>query len=210
MYLLQLIRAIWVVAILINLSAVIWFILGTTANFQRGIDLVSTVILVYFGIPSILLIILSIFLFIKRWLPASSWGIVALSVIILCMLSLSPTLFKNVNKSGWLLENVVTDTLQITADGQYEYQFELVNLFQKNSNARLYVKRISDGEEMRISLDMPLNKIKGLSEEKVNYWVVMDGTSEKDKYIMHTTSKFPLPDRKYKVDLEKREAVKTE
>lgn len=100
--------------------------------------------------------------------------------------------------------------MQITTDGQYEYQLELVNLFQKNSNARLYIKRISDGEEMHIPLDMHLNKIKGLSEEKVNYWVMMDGTFEKDKYIMHTTSKFPLPDKKYKVDLEKREAVKTE
>lgn len=46
-------------AILINLSGVLWFILGSTANFQRGIDLISTVILIYAGIPSILLIVMS-------------------------------------------------------------------------------------------------------------------------------------------------------
>lgn len=207
---LHLLRFIWILAILINISSIIWFIFGTTANFQREADLVSTVIFVYFGIPSILLIILSIILLFKGWIPSSSWGIVIVSIIILSMLSISPTLFKNVTTSGWLSENVVTDTLQITADGQYEYQFELINLFQKNSNARLCIKRISTGEEIRFPLDMPINKIKVLSRGKVNYWIVMEETAEKDKYILYTTSEFPLSDEKYEIDVRKREAVKVQ
>lgn len=210
MLLLQLIRVIWALVILVNLSAVMWFILGTTANFQRGIDLVSTVVLVYFGIPSILLIILSIILLFKRWPPSSLWGIIAVSIIIISMLSLSPILFKNVNTSGWLTENITTDTLQKTTDGQYEYQLELINLFQKNSYARLYLKNIPTSEEMRIPLDIPVTKIRGLSEGKVNYWITLEATSKTDAYILYTTSKFPLPIEKYEVDVKIGKAIKVQ
>ncbi|GGG17372.1 hypothetical protein ACFOHW_04030 [Paenibacillus abyssi] len=207
---LQVLRVIWVLATLVNLFAVVWFVFGTTANFQRGIDLVSTVILTYFGIPSILLIVLSSILLFKGWSPSSAWGIVIVSIMILCMLSLSPTLFKSVNTGGWLSENIVTDTLQTTADGQYEYQLELINLFQKNSFARLYIKNNSTGEEMRIPLDMPVNTIKGLTKEKENYWIMLEGTSEADKYILYTTPRFPLSDETYEVSMKKREAKKQE
>lgn len=208
MLLLYIIRIIWILAILIDLSAVIWFIFGSTANFQREIDLVSTVIFVYFGIPSILLIIVSLILLIKGWIPTTVWGTVAVSIIILCMLSLSPTLFKNVNTSGWLSENIEVDTLQITEDGKYEYQIELINLFQKNSHARLYIKSSSTGEEMRIPLEIPVNNIRVLSKGKVNRWISLEVTSEADKYIVHTTSNFPLPYEQYKVDVKKKESVK--
>lgn len=211
MVLLQhILRAIWILAIIINLSSIIWFIFGATANFQRGVDLVSTVVFVYFGIPSLLLIILSLILLIKGWIPTTLWGVVAVSIIILCMLSLSPTLFKNVNTSGWLSENIETDTLQITTDGKYEYQIELINLFQKNSHARLYIKSSSNGEEIRIPLDIPVNKIRVLSKGTVNRWILLEATLEEDKYIVHTTSNFPLPYKQYKVDVKKKEAVKVQ
>ncbi|NEN87132.1 hypothetical protein [Paenibacillus elgii] len=207
---LQLIRVIWALVILVNLSAVMWFILGTTANFQRGIDLVSTVVLVYFGIPSILLIILSIILLFKRWPSSSSWSIIGVFIIIICMLSLSSILFKNVNTSGWLTENITTDTLQTTADGQYEYQLELINLFQKNSYARLYLKNVSTGEEIRIPLEIPVTNIRGLSEGKVNYWIALEATSKRDVFILYTTSKFPLPNEKYEIDVKIGKAMKVQ
>lgn len=205
-----LIRVIWILAILINLSAVMWFIFGTTANFQRGMDLISTVIFVYFGIPSTLLIILSIILLFKGWIPSFPWGIVAVSIIILGMLSLSPTLFKNVNTSGWLEENVTTDSLQITTDNTYEYQIELINLFQKNSYARLYLKSTSTDEEIRIPLDIPVKEIVVLFVEKNYHLIMLEATTEADIYILHTTSKFPFPEEKYKIDVKKGEAVKVQ
>lgn len=206
--LLLLIRVIWVLAILINLSAVMWFIVGTKANFQRGMDLISTIIFSYFGIPSILLIILSIISLFKGWIPSSPWRIVAVSIMILCMLSLSPTLFKNVDTNGWLEGEVTTDTLQITTDNTYEYQLELINLFQKNSYARLYLKSTSTDEEIRITLDIPVKEIAVLFVEENYHLIMLEATSEADIYILHPTSKLPFPDEKYKIDVKKREAVK--
>ncbi|CAM4211540.1 hypothetical protein L1N85_14045 [Paenibacillus alkaliterrae] len=201
-------RVVWAIAAFINLCAVMWFIIGTTANFQRGIDLVSTVILVYFGIPSLLLIILSIVLIIKAWQPSSIWGVIGVSILILSMLTLSPPLFKNVNTSGWLTEKVTTDTLQVTADGKYEYHLELVNLFQKNSYARLYLRSISTGEELRIPLEMEIYKIKGISLGRTNFWITLEQTLEPNKYSLRTTKDFPLQDGKYDIDINKGIAVK--
>lgn len=178
---------------LINLCAVIWFVLGTTANFQRSMDLISTVILAYFGVPSVVLIILSAILIFKSWRPSSLWGILGIMVVIVSMLSLSPTLFKYVNTSGWLTEHVTTDTLQVTNDGRYAYQLEWINRFQRNSYARLYLKSLSIEEETRIPLDMKVSQIKAITVNTTdNYWIRLEQSSGPDYYLLHTTESFPL------------------
>jgi len=197
------IRLVWLVATIINLCAVVWFIFGTTANFQRGIDLVSTTILILIGIPSIVLIALSIVLFIKSWQPTTLWGGVSVIVLSVGMLVLSPTLFRNVNTEGWLTERVVTDTMQTTTDGKYEYQLEVINLHQKNSYARIYLRSVSSKEEFRIPLQMDTNLIEGISLTSPKYWISIEETLDPRKYIMKTTEHFPLRDEKYSIDLSK-------
>lgn len=209
--LLNWLRVLWISAILINLSGVIWFILGSTANFKRGIDLISTVILMFFVIPSIIIIVLSVTLLFKRW-SALKGGIIGIFFMItcMCMFLLTPTMFKSVNTSGWLTESVQTDTLQTTEDGQYEYCIEIINLFQRNSNARLYVKDVSTAEVRRIHLELPIYEIHGIGVGKVNYWVELKPASQTDKYILHTTNEFPLAGLGFEIDVSKGEALKLE
>jgi hypothetical protein len=206
--LLQLLRGIWVLAILINLCALLWFVLGSTANFQRGIDIITTVILMYVGIPSCILIIISIILLIKKWPSTLNFSVIVVIFIILTMLSLSPTLIKYVNTSGWLTENIRTDTLQRTEDGKYEYQLELVNLYQKNSYARLYLNSISTDQELRIPLEMDVYEIVGISIGKVNYWIRLEQTNDPNIYTLRTTKDFPLQDKEYDIDVNKGIAVR--
>jgi hypothetical protein len=198
----------WFITTIISLSAVVWFVIGTTANFQRSMDLVSTVVLVYFGVPSVIMILISLVLFSKRWLPTTLWEIIGVSVLMICMLALSPTLFTNVNTSGWLSEKVMTDTLQITDDGKYEYNLELINLFQRNSHAKLYMKDRFTNEEFRIPLDLQVKKIRGISIEEKVHWISLEETTEVNKYILFTNSKFPLPNEKYEIDVSKRSSTK--
>ena len=63
------IKFLWVLAIMINLSGIVWFIFGSTANFQRGIDLITTTIMIVLVPPSLLLIVLSIILLTRKWSP---------------------------------------------------------------------------------------------------------------------------------------------
>lgn len=201
-------RSVWALVILINLSAIIWFILGTTANFNRGIDLIPAVILGYIGGPSILLILLSLLFLLTGWLPSSAKGIVSFALVIISLLVFSLILYKNVDRSGWLEEHVRTDSLQVTSDHLYEYHIELINLSRRDSHARLYLKKTSTEEEIRIPLDMSLKDVAVLFIEETNYWIVLDPTSEEDTYILETTKTFPIKGLKYKIDVKKREAVR--
>ncbi|WP_246005890.1 hypothetical protein [Brevibacillus gelatini] len=167
-------KLIWLITIFINSSGVVWFVLGSTANFQRGIDLISTVILLYLGIPSILLIVVSIFLLLKKWSPTKWWESIGIFIIIIAMLLMTPQLYKNVQTNGWLTEKIRTDSIQLTSDHRYEYCLELINLFQKNSSARLYIKNIETLEEIRIQLELPTKEITGVTWDDVNYFVKLE------------------------------------
>lgn len=39
-------KIIWIVPILINIAALIWFIVGSTGGFQRGHDIVASAVLI--------------------------------------------------------------------------------------------------------------------------------------------------------------------
>ncbi|MDH6348696.1 MULTISPECIES: hypothetical protein [unclassified Brevibacillus] len=201
-------KVMWVITILVNLSGVIWFVLGSTANFQRGIDLISTVILVYLGIPSILLIVVSSFLLLKKWSPARWWEVIGVFMIMTAMLVLTPHLYKNVETSGWLTEKLETDSIQQTSDQRYMYCLELINLFQQNGSARLYLKNANTREELRIAVDLSLTKIQGISWGEVPRFIKLEPTNDANIYILHTTESFPIPNEKFEIHIQEKTSVK--
>ena len=201
-------KVMWVITILVNLSGVIWFVLGSTANFQRGIDLISTVILVHLGIPSILLIVVSSFLLLKKWSPSRWWEVIGVFMIMTAMLVLTPHLYKNVETSGWLTEKLETDSIQQTSDQRYMYCLELINLFQQNGSARLYLKNANTREELRIAVDLPLTKIQGISWGEVPRFIKLEPTNDANIYILHTTESFPIPNEKFEIHIQEKTSVK--
>ncbi|MGM0713270.1 hypothetical protein [Brevibacillus parabrevis] len=201
-------KVMWVITILVNLSGVIWFVLGSTANFQRGIDLISTVVLVYLGIPSILLIVVSSFLVLKKWSPSRWWEVIGVFMIMIAMLVMTPHLYKNVETSGWLTEKLETDSIQQTSDQRYMYCLELINLFQQNGSARLYLKNANTREELRIAVDLPLNKIQGISWGEVPRFIQLEPTNDANIYILHTTESFPIPNEKFEIHIQEKTSVK--
>jgi hypothetical protein len=201
-------KVMWVITILVNLSGVIWFVLGSTANFQRGIDLISRVILVHLGIPSILLIVVSSFLLLKKWSPSRWWEVIGVFMIMTAMLVLTPHLYKNVETSGWLTEKLETDSIQQTSDQRYMYCLELINLFQQNGSARLYLKNANTREELRIAVDLPLTKIQGISWGEVPRFIKLEPTNDANIYILHTTESFPIPNEKFEIHIQEKTSVK--
>ncbi|TGV29180.1 hypothetical protein EN829_041185 [Mesorhizobium sp. M00.F.Ca.ET.186.01.1.1] len=201
-------KVMWVITILVNLSGVIWFVLGSTANFQRDIDLISTVVLVYLGIPSILLIVVSSFLLLKKWSPSRWWEVIGVFMIMIAMLVMTPHLYKNVETSGWLTEKLETDSIQQTSDQRYMYCLELINLFQQNGSARLYLKNANTREELRIAVDLPLNKIQGISWGEVPRFIQLEPTNDANIYILHTTESFPIPNEKFEIHIQEKTSVK--
>ncbi|MEX2460402.1 MAG: hypothetical protein WD469_03750 [Paenibacillaceae bacterium] len=197
-------KVLWVVVTIINIASIAWFLLGSTANFQRSLDLIATVTLIFFWIPSILLTVLSIRLLIKGWSPSSNVAYLVLIFGIALLLIFSVFLYRGVNTRGWLTDKITSDSLKITSDKKYEYRIDLINLFQKNSHGRLYVRNVSTGEESNIAVDLHTNKIVsiGIKQGRMNYWVLMEPTDVSGRYNLNTTEEFGIPKEIFEIDVE--------
>ncbi|MFC4305963.1 hypothetical protein [Cohnella boryungensis] len=116
-------------------------------------------------------------------------------------ISLSVALSQSVSTYGWANEKIESDTVKVTADNKYEYRIDLINLFQKNSHARLYLKDSDSGTETHIPVDIQTRKIVGLGVEKVNHWVMLETTDTASEYILYTTKELGIPEEKFKIDI---------
>ncbi|MFC5405721.1 hypothetical protein [Cohnella soli] len=194
-------KVIWSFASLFSLFSLLWFILGATANFQRSLDLVSSVTLVFVGIPTFVITVLSIRLLFKGWIPTGGGMNVGLYSGILILFALSAVLIKSVHTEGWLSEKVTSDSIKYTLDNKYEYRIELINLFQKNSWARLLVKSVTTKEVKTIPVDIPTDRIAGIGTKKVNNWVWLEASEVLNHYTLFTTKELGIPEMKFDIDI---------
>lgn len=178
----------------------LYYLIGSTAFFQRNIDLIRTVVLFAVGGPVFVFIILSVLALKKDWFPTQFVGKISLLIIIIIFSLISiTTLFRYTNPHGWIKENVLKDYTQTTIDNKYEYRLELVNLFQKNSFARIYIKDISNDYETKISLDIPVCEKEviiggeGYTNSDLNIygvWSELTPSDTKGIYVLTTTELF--------------------
>ena len=219
------IKAIWITATVAVSLAMTWFLLGSTAVFQRQIDLIETAIYVFVWTPALIFIGLSVFLIKKGWTPNNIFiqigllmGIIILSVIV------TTTLFRYTNTGGWLTEIVTKNwhssvPLQKTEDGKYEYQIELINHFQRNGRARLYVRDISTGEDFVISVGIRTREIGALSVEYrpiseesrlLSAWSKLTLSDTENVYILTTTERLKYDIEAFEIDMEARTSRRIE
>jgi hypothetical protein len=191
----------WILAIILNLVSMIWFLFGTTANFQRSLDLVGTVTLIFCWVPSLLIVYLSINALIKE-LPPTNFRVL---VLILVLLILAVNLFKAVDTEGWLYDDITSHPIKTTTDGKYEYRIELINLFQKNSSERLYLRSVSTSKESFIPININTEKVGAISisSEDDWKWAEMSPTDVPDHYYLITTDELPVPTKKFLIDVKK-------
>jgi len=62
-----------------------------------------------------------------------------------------------------------SDTLRPTDDGLFEYRLDLINLFQRNARARLFVRDLTTGEEMYIPLRISVRGVGVISTPGGNF-----------------------------------------
>lgn len=194
----------WYFAIITSTISILWFLLGTTANFQRSFDLVSTVIFITAWIPSTILVTISIFMLVRNQL----FSTVNVGLILIFLYFLSVPLFKGVNTQGWLYDNIRRDPIALTTDGKYEYSIEIINLFQKNSRERLYLKNPATGQVVYISIEINDNEIGGLRNrsEKDWKWAILSPTGIPDQYELITTDLLPVTKKRLLIDISSKTA----
>ncbi|WP_037285321.1 hypothetical protein [Saccharibacillus sacchari] len=186
-----------------------WMLLGFTANFQSTIDLVGTVMLFLIGIPLTVLSSVSLYFCLsKKALPGSVMQIVII-VLSIVMISMAWHTVNRISAEGWLEEAVAADTMKTTSDDNYQYGIEIINIFQRNSYSRLFIKNIESGEEKRIEIDLPVDRIGALVLDDVN-WAYLEPTDTVNIYHLSTTDELPFPIEHFEINLETDQVKKVE
>lgn len=196
----KLIEYIFIIAIVFNLGSLIWFILGASAFFMRGLDLIMTVLLMYLGIPSLLLLTASIVILFKKKLRNNRLFIIQ-CILIIALILFGYNLYKSVDEYGWLQTRTYSETIKTTEDSKYEYKLELINMFQRNSYARLYMKNVQTEEISYISLDIKTRDIGGFSMGQEVHWGELDYTEVEGQYLLYITEEFPFPMDRFLIDV---------
>jgi hypothetical protein len=189
-------------ALIYGIASLVWFALGATAAFQRSLDIIGTTLLMLFAIPLLLMILMFVRGWAIKWTPKNVPERIGLVLVIIVMLGFSTTLFQHVGTRGWITEMVDTDALKKTEDRKYEYRIELVNLFQRNSKARLYLRDTETGEEKRIPVDIRTREIRALSIGEDTHWGMLEPADAENRYILTTTSDLRIHRETFEIDVE--------
>ncbi|WP_440115589.1 hypothetical protein [Paenibacillus sp. QZ-Y1] len=196
--------------IIFSVSSFVWFLMGSTAYFERGMDIIGTTYLWGAGIPVLLFAVVFTMLLIKRWTPTSGIDYVGICVVLILSALISAALIQSVNTHAWANEKIRSDTLKISADGEYEYRVDLINLFQRNSYARLYLKNVSTGEELYIPTEIQTHRIKTLAVGGDTHWIKLELTDNVSDYILYTTKELGIPEEKFEIDIAARTSRRIE
>lgn len=203
----KLVNYIFILAIIINSVSLIWFILGASGFFMRGFDLIMTVLFMYLGIPSIILLIVSVILLYK-YKKDSMIVITTKFLLLVIFMVLAYNLYISVDKYGWLEPRIFSEEIKQTEDKKYEYKIELVNMFQKNSYARLYMRGMETNDIKYISLDINTRDIGGFSMDEIIIWGNLVPTEVNDIYLLYTTESFPFAKNQYLIDVNMKKSEK--
>lgn len=203
-------RILFVVMIISGVVSFTWFLLGSTAYFQRDMDIIGNLYFWGAGIPVLLFCLVFTIILIKGWTPKDGIDYIGIGVGIVLTTLISAALIQSVNTYDWAKEKIYSDTLKTSADGKYEYRIDLINLFQKNSYAQLYLKDISTGEEKYIPTEIQTGRIKTLAYGGINHWVKLEPTEKAFHYILYTTNELRIPEERFEIDLITKIAIKLE
>jgi hypothetical protein len=201
----RVIKVVMIVTIIFGTGALTYFVLGVTAVFQRGIDLAETAYLIAAGIPLVIATITIIMLLTKSE-DISSVGKVALCVIAICVaLWCASILIINTPMAGWITEKAYSSLEQITDDGKYEYQFDLINFGQRNVKTQIRLIDMITKEEKHIPIDVNAGQITFFSYNFDDAWIDLKPSGISGIYIMKVLQRQILkssPSEFFEIDIE--------
>jgi len=181
----KVIRVAFIPIIALSIFSSIWWIVGSTAGLNRFWGIIGTNILTFLVLP---LLAMAVFAFFRIVRPSPKKAL-SLTVIItlgILMTTISIFLIGIAPTVSEIPDAISSDSIRPTDDGLYEYRFELVNAFQRNASARLFVRDLETQEEMYISLPISMRGIHGLSTPagREFLWARMERDEVSGYYIL--------------------------
>ncbi|WP_270170240.1 hypothetical protein [Paenibacillus sp. SYP-B4298] len=185
--------------------AILWFLLGTTANFQRGIDLLTTIKFIVIWLPAIIFLILPLFVRKRPNRVAFSffiWPLIGIHFF------LAIQLFNSVEIEGWLKDSVSSEPIQTTTDGLYNYRLELINMYQKNSSARVLIQDMRTKQDIYIPIEVEGEEVQRNWQEKGEGWSWSSLSALTDNNLLELIvwRRAPLSPLKFHLDTKEKQA----
>jgi len=196
----KLLCTILIAAIATSVFSMIWWYYGATNGFNRGLDLIAWVTMMYSIIPLAVVTFFSLLYAIytvkdyKKCKKTASMVV----VVVFALIMIPYSIFINTHPSlrqGPVRDFVRSDTIRPTDDGLFEYRLDLINLFQGNARARLFVRDLTTGEEVYIPLMLPLWEVGGILIPGGNanfLWARMRQGEQEGQYILRIPAGKPL------------------
>ncbi|WP_342551862.1 hypothetical protein [Paenibacillus sp. FSL R7-0652] len=197
------IKWIWSAAVLVNLAVFIWFLVETTSNFQRSLDLVGMPIMLLCGIPSLMIHMISIVVLIRKWNSQLSISNMIYGVVFIFILMFCTPAFINALEHTVKPERVESDPVSRTSDEKYEYNLEIINMSQRNNQVNLIVKEVSNqADQLTISLALDAKEIAAITTGPGSdwQWTVLEPTEKPGIYKLITTERLGMH-KVYRIDI---------
>ncbi|MCG7383135.1 hypothetical protein [Paenibacillus sp. ACRRY] len=198
------IKLMWIAASFINLSVFIWFLIGATSNFQKSLDLIGLPIMLFYGVPSLIINIISIVILMKKWNSQLSASIMILGVVFIFVLLYCTPAFINALQHSGGREKVESDPVRYTSDQRYQYNIELMKASKNSNQMNLIVREVSGSATgvKAIQLDLDTNEIKStISGPGSNWqWAILEPTTIPALYKLSTTESLGVK-KVYMIDI---------
>jgi len=185
-------KVVLAITVIVNIIILLGFLLSITAGFNGlniGLENLQGVLTFLAILP---ITALSVVWLIKGLKLSNFRHYIIYFLIIVVMLATAPRLISHFTPYGWIREIVRSDTLRYAEDGEHMYRIELINMFQRNSSARIYIRHNEEEEGRNIPLDIPTREIQTLSTRTTFFsWGRLVPTGTGGQYILLFPASLP-------------------
>jgi hypothetical protein len=152
-------------------------------------------IMLFCGIPSLIINMISIVVLIRKWNSSLSISTMIYGVIFIFILIFCTPAFINALEHTVKPEQVESEPVRRTSDQKYEYNLEIINMSQRNSQVNLIVKEVSDqAVKKTIPLDLDAKEIVAITTGPGSdwQWTVLEPTEKPEIYKLTTTERLGM------------------
>jgi len=205
----KIVKIIWIIAVVIAALALMWFMFLLIRD-RNDIGPAGPFILYFIWCPVLVFFAVSIVLLIKNKVPVhiTSQSILIMFLVIFSLV-FSATLLGEPHHEKLMREideqnrQYMEQSRQVTADGKYEYFFDLIGRLTDNPRSHIAIRNLTNNVEKSITIDLNFEGVRAVENLPPNIRLIeISPTDDEHIYKLTTTSQLKDEIETFKVNME--------
>lgn len=205
----KVVKVIWIIAVAIAGLALMWFMFLLIRD-RNDIGPAGPFILYFIWFPVLIFFAVSIFLLIKNKVPAhiTSQSILIMFLVIFSLV-FSATLLGEPHYEKLMREideknrQYMEQSRQVTADGKYEYFFDLIGRLTDNPRSHIAIRNLTNNVEKSITIDLNFEGVRAVENLPPSTRLIeISPTDDEHIYILTTTPQLKDKIETFEVNME--------